>query len=120
MILRISIISVALLGSALIATPVAAQHAGHTMPALVPNPASTPAPAPTTGDPHAGHTMRTDPVPTADQMAGMDHSQMDHGSAEDSTSISPGPTMESPPPPEAGTGPPRAADAIWGAEAMRA
>ena len=33
---------------------------------------------------------------------------------------SPGPTMETPPPPEAGSGPPRAADAIWGAEAMAA
>ena len=32
---------------------------------------------------------------------------------------SPGPTMELPPPEEAGSGPPRAADAIWGAEAMR-
>lgn len=31
---------------------------------------------------------------------------------------SPGPTMELPPPDEAGLGPPRAADAIWGAEAM--
>jgi copper resistance protein B len=31
---------------------------------------------------------------------------------------SPGPTMELPPPEEAGSGPPRAADAIWGAEAM--
>lgn len=28
--------------------------------------------------------------------------------------------METPPPPEAGNGPPRAADAIWGAEAMAA
>jgi len=29
------------------------------------------------------------------------------------------PTFETPPPPEAGDGPPRAADAIWGVEAMR-
>jgi copper resistance protein B len=29
------------------------------------------------------------------------------------------PTFETPPPPEAGQGPPRAADAIWGADAMR-
>ncbi len=34
--------------------------------------------------------------------------------------ISPGPTIETPPPPEAGSGPPRAADAIWGAEVMAA
>lgn len=33
---------------------------------------------------------------------------------------SPGPMMETPPPPEAGSGPPRAADAIWGTEAMAA
>jgi copper resistance protein B len=46
-------------------------------------------------DPHAGHDMG-EPAPPA----------------------SPGPTMETPPPPEAGSGPPRAADAIWGAEAM--
>ena len=122
---RVSVISVALLGTALIATPIAAQHAGHVMPALEPNPVSTPAPAPSSADPHAGHTMTPEPAPTADPMAGMDHSQMDHsqmdhGSAEDVTSISPGPTMETPPPPEAGSGPPRAADAIWGAEAMRA
>jgi copper resistance protein B len=33
---------------------------------------------------------------------------------------SPGPTMETPPPAAAGSGPPRAADAIWGEEAMAA
>ncbi|PTS86202.1 copper resistance protein CopB, partial [Sphingomonas sp. HMWF008] len=33
---------------------------------------------------------------------------------------SPGPEMETAPPPEAGKGPPRAADAIWGTDAMRA
>ncbi len=37
---------------------------------------------------------------------------------EDVAPASPGPTMETPPPPEAGSGPPRAADAIWGAAAM--
>lgn len=58
-------------------------------------PAPTPAPAP---DPHAGHAMD-----------GMD-----------TLPVSPGPLMETPPPPEAGSGPPRAADAIWGAEAMAA
>jgi copper resistance protein B len=120
MTVRLSIISVALLGAALIATPADAQHAGHSMPAPMPNPVPSTEPAPTTADPHAGHMMPADPAPTADPMAGMDHSQMDHGSAEDATSISPGPTMETPPPPEAGSGPPRAADIIWGAEAMRA
>lgn len=38
----------------------------------------------------------------------------------ESKPASPGPTMETPPPPAAGSGPPRAADAIWGAEAMAA
>lgn len=46
-------------------------------------------------DPHAGHTMGGENEP-----------------------VSPGPTMEAPPPAAAGSGPPRAADAIWGAEAM--
>jgi copper resistance protein B len=54
-------------------------------------------------DEHAGH----------DPHAGQDM-------AEPSEAVSPGPTMETPPPPAAGSGPPRAADAIWGAEAMAA
>ena len=48
-------------------------------------------------DPHAGHAM---------------------GEVGAEADPSPGPIMETPPPPEAGNGPPRAADAIWGAEAM--
>lgn len=40
--------------------------------------------------------------------------------ADPSRDPSPGPTMETPPPAAAGSGPPRAADAIWGAEAMQA
>jgi copper resistance protein B len=56
-------------------------------------------------------------VQPMEAMEGMDHSGMDHGGA---ASASPGPDMETPPPAEAGSGPPRAADAIWGAEAMRA
>lgn len=44
----------------------------------------------------------------------MDHGAMDHG-AMDMT-----PIPEGPPPASAGSGPPRAADAIWGADAMRA
>ena len=60
--------------------------------------AMAPAAPLTAQDEHAGHDMGT----TAQQEA------------------SPGPTMETLPPPEAGSGPPRAADAIWGAEAMAA
>lgn len=44
----------------------------------------------------------------------MDHSAMEHGEM-DMT-----PIPEGPPPASAGSGPPRAADAIWGADAMRA
>ncbi len=53
-------------------------------------------------------------------MSAMDMSAMDHGAMSDTAGASPGPEMETPPPPEAGSGPPRAADAIWGADAMRA
>ncbi len=45
---------------------------------------------------------------------------MGHSGTGETTVASPGPDMETPPPVEAGSGPPRAADAIWGAEAMRA
>jgi len=48
-----------------------------------------------------------------------DHSHHGHTMAAPEEA-SPGPTMETPPPPEAGSGPPRAADAIWGAEVMAA
>ncbi len=73
------------------------QHAGHDMP----QPAT---------DPHAGHDMS---APQADPHAGHDMGDAD-------ADPSPGPAMETPPPPEAGNGPPRAADAIWGPEAMAA
>ena len=53
---------------------------------------------------HAGHDMATmaTPAPTAAPAPEIDL-----------------PTFETPPPPQAGSGPPRAADAIWGADAMR-
>src|SRR3546814_12397561 len=44
----------------------------------------------------------------------MDHATMDHGTM-DMT-----PLPQGPPPASAGSGPPRAADATWGADAMRA
>jgi copper resistance protein B len=87
-------------------------HAGHDMPA-------TDQPA----DPHAGHAMPATDQPAAEPEA-MDHGTMDHGTMDHGTGAdvppSPGPDMETPPPPQAGSGPPRAADAIWGADAMRA
>ena len=79
----------------LAAAPLAAQHAGHEMPP---------------DDPHAGHGMapsQTDAHPG-------------HVIEDAAKPPSPGPTMETPPPPAAGSGPPRAADAIWGPEAMAA
>lgn len=67
----------------------------------------------------AGHGDHA-PPPQADDTAA-DHAAMGHGeAAAPPADPSPGPTMETPPPPEAGSGPPRAADAIWGADVMRA
>ncbi len=94
-----------------LAAPLAAQHQHH-----------EPAPAPQQ-DQHAGHDM---PQPATDPHAGHDmsapqgdpHAGHDMGDAD--ADPSPGPAMETPPPPGAGSGPPRAADAIWGAEAMAA
>lgn len=54
----------------------------------------------------------TDPAPKPD------HSKMDHGAMGNMAASAPG-MKETPPPPEAGRGPARSADAIWGAEAMR-
>ena len=93
-------------------------------------------PPDTAEDPHAQHhSASPGAVPAApDPHSGMDHGGMDHQSmdhskmdhaamghsATDPETPSPGPDRETPPPPEAGSGPPRAADAIWGADAMRA
>ena len=106
------IFALPLIALACVAIPVAAQdHSAHEVP-----PAATTAPAP--ADQHAGHVMPNEAAPNhRGAMEGMDHGMMQHGAA---TSPSPGPEMETPPPPEAGNGPPRAADAIWGADAMRA
>ncbi|QDH36241.1 copper resistance protein B [Porphyrobacter sp. YT40] len=79
--------------------PAMAQHQHHEMPQQEPQ-----------QDSHAGHDMA---APEADPHAG--HNM---GAAE--KPVSPGPTMETSPPAAAGSGPPRAADAIWGAEAMAA
>jgi len=61
------------------------------------------------------------PAPLAAQDAHAGHEMGDMGDmSEPEKPISPGPTMETPPPAAAGSGPPRAADAIWGADAMQA
>lgn len=124
-------------------------HQGHATPATSPEaaPSSTPQVKPI--DSHAGHVIPAPSVPDQPSgMDDMDHSAMDHGSmdhskmnhnapeqdkADHSTmdhgamdhdqmkgAASPGPEMETPPPADAPTSPPRAADAIWGADAMRA
>ena len=89
--------------------PAWAQHVGHDM--TMPEPETAPE-APS--DPHAHH--HAEPEPASDPHAG--HA-MPHKMAmpvEESAV----PSIETPPPPEAGSGPARAADAIWGADAMKA
>lgn len=100
-------IRVILLSTTLVATPVLAQdHGEHE------NHAQT-APA----DPHAGHIMPSQESTTGAQGPHAGHTMNDGDS---SGSGSTGPDMETPAPPEAGSGPPRAADAIWGSDAMAA
>ncbi|MBX7496913.1 copper resistance protein B [Qipengyuania sp. 6B39] len=102
------------------AAPALAQHEGH---APAPQPAGPKQEE--AADPHAGHEMG-DPAPVDHSQ--MDHSQMDHSqhTPPNSGDVLQGLKLDIPPPPErpapasAGSGPPRAADAIWGAEAMRA
>ncbi len=59
--------------------------------------------------------LAASPLAAQDPHAG--HDKGDMGNME--KPASPGPTMETPPPSVAGSGPPRAADAIWGADAMK-
>ncbi|WP_371819609.1 copper resistance protein B [Erythrobacter sp. 3-20A1M] len=117
-----------------------AQHAGHTMPTPAPTPTPTPEPTPAPAQKPATSPAKpaVDPAPaegamdhgtmeqgaatTADPVMPMDHSQMDMGEM-DHSQMNMGamamPIPEGPPPADAGSGPPRAADDIWGAEAMR-
>lgn len=105
------------------AAPLAAQdpHAGHAMPAPAQDPHAgheMEAPEP---DPHASHDMSApEQSPHAGHNMGSQASDPHADPGMDTPPASPGPQMETPPPPAAGTGPPRAADAIWGAEAMAA
>lgn len=108
-----------------VATPLAAQHQHHTPPESEA--------APPERDEHAGHGMSAKPEEheghdmsaMPDDHAGHDMSEMadphaGHDMSAEAMAASPGPTVETPPPAAAGSGPPRAADAIWGAEAMAA
>lgn len=115
-----SLLAVALVGTASLSTPARAQdHSGHDgQPAPSAEAQSSP---PVQADPHAGHSPPPVKPTQAMDHNMMDHSSMNHGSASDAgsrTDVSPGPMMETPQPVEAGSGPPRAADAIWGADAM--
>ena len=121
---------------------------GHTVPEGACAPASEPADA-TTGDQAAEHkgmdhsqmdhsamdhagmerpAAQQAPMEGMDHlqmdhstMQGMDHSQMDHSQMQgmDHGAMEMSSIPEGPPPAAAGSGPPRAADAIWGADAMR-
>jgi copper resistance protein B len=98
------------------ASPLAAQHQHHDH-----SPAPAPAPAPDQDaghDEHAGHGAHSQHTPP-DPHAGHDE-HVGHTMPAPAKPVSQGPVMETPPPPAAGSGPPRAADAIWGAEAMAA
>lgn len=117
---KASLLAVALIGTSSLSMPAQAQdHSAHE---------SNAAPAPTAQgkatvatDPHDGHSPPpVNPEPVMDHEM-MDHSSMDHGSignAGSSNTVSPGPTMETPQPVEAGSGQSRAADVVWGADAM--
>ncbi len=111
-----------------------------TKPKPKPAPVVRPRPAPTPPAAAAAEPMDHSAMPGMDTMAdmpmqteapqpedsgvqGMDHSTMDHSVMDHSSmamTAARAPTVETPPPPEAGTGPGLAADAIWGAAAMRA
>ncbi|MBX7481250.1 copper resistance protein B [Qipengyuania qiaonensis] len=108
------------------ATPAIAQdHSGHAV-------SAAPPPAQSECEMEAArHRAMGHPVPegscvpeasTSDEKpadagtdhGGVDHSHMDHGA------VGTRPIADGPAPAAAGAGPPRAADAIWGADAMRA
>ena len=116
------------------ATPALAQdHSGHAMPAAKPD-TQTECEQEVAAHRAMGHavpegTCAADvPAAQAGNM-GMDHSQMDHGAMDhgamdhsqmDHGAMDMAPIPAAPPPAAAGSGPARAADAIWGADAMRA
>lgn len=115
-------IAIGMLAAAWLTAPAMAQdhsaHHGATDVTPAPLLALPPTPA-HVADPQAGHAMPSaEPTPAAqaDPTGPLDQTAIATGNPEAS---SPGPELETPPPPEAGSGPPRAADAIWGANAMR-
>lgn len=116
--MKATIALIALLGAA----PLAAQHQHH-----------TPAESEVAQDEHAGHDMPAEQDEHADHdmsampdehvghdMSAMADPHAGHDMSAEEMTTSPGPDVETPPPAAAGSGPPRAADAIWGADAMAA
>ncbi|MBT0669456.1 copper resistance protein B [Novosphingobium profundi] len=103
---KTAFLGAALPALALTATSARAQHEGHTMDMSV----------------QADEPQEDPSSPGA--MSGMDHATMDHGamdhSAMDHAAMGHAVPPEGPPPTSAGTGPARAADAVWGADAMAA
>lgn len=104
------------------APALAQDHSGHTMPAAPVTPGQTQCEAEAARHRAMGHAVPEEAcVPSADQTdghSGMDHSAMDHSAMDHAPASSEIPIL--PPPPSAGSGPPNAADAIWGVAAMRA
>ena len=105
------------LAALLAAAPALAQHAGHhdhapPAPAQDPHAGHVLPEVPPAADPHAGHVL---PAPAADP-----HAAHRPAPVAREGEVSPGPTVETPPPPAAGSGPPRAADAVWGPAVMAA
>ena len=146
---RTSVIILPALAAAMLPVSAQAQdhdaHQGHATPKTSPETAPSSAPQAIPVDPHAGHVMPASAEPNQpsemedmDHAASMDHSKMNHETLEQDKAdqsamdhgamghdmmegaASPGPEIETPPPPGAPSSPPRAADAIWGADAMRA
>lgn len=68
---------------------------------------------------HGDHQGHPSEPPSEGHDALAEHGSHSPAPSSPPTDPSPGPTMETPAPRSAGSGPPRAADAIWGAEAMR-
>lgn len=75
-------------------------------------------PAPAMAQDHSDHRETATTAEPAEEPGNMDHGAMDHSSMDHGAMDHPIP--DAPPPPDAGSGPARAADAVWGADAMRA
>ena len=112
----------------LAASPAAAQHAGHAghsdahqtaakeQPTAADQPDCDEARAPAALDHKSMQHGKASHGAT--QHGGMDHSAMGRGAMDHSRMPETVPGIENQPPPTAGSGPARAADAIWGADAM--